>query len=351
MEKVRIGIIGVGGIAQSAHIPPLKECPEAEIVAICDIDPEKLKKVGDDLQLAEEYRFADYHDLVACPLVDAVEICTPNYLHVPMALDVLKAGKSVNIEKPLALNVEQAQPLREYKLADGQAAMMCFSYRFKPAVRYAKTIIEEGRLGRITGVQISYLKDSGLWPGRKLEWRFNKEQAGTGVLGDLGVHLIDMCQLLAGRIVSICGRTQTIVKERMKLDDSGMGKVETDDTCCFLAVLENGADVTFSINRCSFGHRNTIRFEIYGTEGAISVDLTKPDILWLAGGEGEEDKKLHEIPVPEEYKAGQEQTFVNAVLGKETSLYPSLKDGLNSQVILDALLTSSVENRWVDIEG
>ena len=346
MEKVRVGIIGVGGIAQSKHIPGLKACKEAEIVAVCDINPETLKKVGDDLNIADEYRFEDYQDLIACPLVDAVEICTPNYLHVPMAMDAIRSGKSVNIEKPLALSMEQAMPLTECKLAEDQTVMMSFSYRFMPAIRYAKAMIEEGKLGRITGVEVSYLKDSGLWPGRKLEWRFNQEQAGTGVLGDLGVHLIDMTQLLAGRIVSICGRAQTIITERMKLDDSGMGKVETDDVCSFLAVLENGVDVTFNINRCAHGHKNTIRFEIYGTEGAMSLNLVNPKVISVAWGE---EKQLHEIEVPQEYHADQEQSFIDAVLGKELQWYPTLEDGFNSQTILDALYKSSLEKRWVDI--
>lgn len=350
VRKIRVGIIGVGGIACGVHIPELKKCPEAEIAAICDINQERLAKVGRDLGIPEERRFVDYHDLVADPQVEAVEICTPNYLHVPMALAALRAGKHVNIEKPLALSVQQAKPLAEYALAEGQVSMLCFSYRFRPAVRYAKELIEQGKLGRITGVQVTYMKDSALWKGRGMEWRFEKEKAGTGVLGDLGVHLIDMTQLLAGSIQSVCGHTQVIVTER-PYPDGSIGKVETDDICSFMARLDNGADATFSINRCAYGHHNTITFAIYGTRGTITFNLNEPDTLWVAMEEGaEEERRPHLVKAPESFRITQEQTFIHAILGKKGDWYPSLEDGMDSQRILDALLKSSQEKRWVDIE-
>ncbi|MGI6634888.1 MAG: Gfo/Idh/MocA family protein [Christensenellales bacterium] len=350
MKKVGVGIIGVGGIACGQHIPQLQRVQEAEIVAICDINPQQLAKVGDLLALPQERRFKDYHGLIACEAVQAIEICTPNYLHVPMAYDALLTGKAVSIEKPLALTVEQAQPLVDYNAPKDQIIMINFSYRFKPAVRYAKDLIDEGKLGRITGAQIAYLKDSALWKDRGMEWRFEKEKAGTGVLGDLGVHLIDMTQLLIGRIVSVCGRTQTIVTER-PYSDGTIGKVETDDICNFMAVLENGIDTSFTISRAAYGHGNTIKFDIFGTRGALSFNLNEADTLYVAGEDypGTE-RSLHLVKVPKEYAHGQEQTFINAIRGKRGRWFPTLADGINSQRILDALLLSSVENRWVDIQ-
>ena len=350
MEKVRVGIIGMGGIAMGAHVPGLLKCPNAQITAVCDIDPERLKQAGDKLGLPAERRFADYRELLACSEVDAVEICTPNYLHVPMAADALKAGKSVNIEKPLGLSMEQASLLSEIPLKPEQVVMLCFSYRFTSAVRYAKELIDQGGLGQVTGLQIAYLKDSALWPGRKLEWRFEKEKAGTGVLGDLGVHLIDMAQLLAGDIVRVCARVQTIVKERPRLDGSGMGQVETDDLCSFLAQMEDGADATFTISRCAYGQKNTILFDVYGSEGSLSFNLNEPNTLRIAGEKlCPEQPELHTVEVPENYRASQEATFIDAIQGRKGPWFPSLEDGLKSQRLLDALLCSSRENRWVEL--
>ena len=143
-KTLRVGIIGLGRISVT-HINGLQNAKDAEIVAVCDIDEVKLKETGDKLSIPEEYRFTDYHDLINCDIVDAVEICTPNYLHVPMAIDVVNAGKPVNVEKPLGDVYDNRVPeLLEALEKNPQPNMMCFSYRFRPAVRYAKQLIEEG---------------------------------------------------------------------------------------------------------------------------------------------------------------------------------------------------------------
>ncbi len=349
MKEIRIGVVGVGGIARGAHIAPAQEIEGVRITAICDIDEAKLLEMGEKLNIPADHRFLDYHDLIALEDVDAVEVCTSNDVHVPIALAAVKAGKHVNIEKPLGLSADQARELAAYPRAEAQVAMMCFSYRFMPAVRYAKHLIEEGLLGDITGVQVAYLKESAMWEGRGMEWRFEKHRAGTGVLGDLGVHLIDMTQLLAGKITSVCGKTRIVVEER-PYPDGTMGKVETDDVCSFLATLDCGAEAVFTVTRAAWGHKNTIRFEIYGTKGALSFDLNDPTKLKAAGTyfpEGEQE--LHEIIVPAGYTVRQEQTFIDAIRGKQGMWFPSLEDGYQSQKILDALLQSSVENRWVEV--
>ena len=137
MQKVRVGIIGVGGIAQGVHLPQLLESPDAIVTAVCDIDTDTLNKVGDRCHIPQDHRFTDYHDLVRCPDVDAVEVCTPNNMHIPCAVAAVQAGKAINVEKPLALSREQALPLMELLDRNPVPNMMCFSYRFRPAVRYA----------------------------------------------------------------------------------------------------------------------------------------------------------------------------------------------------------------------
>lgn len=351
MDAVRIGIIGVGGISNK-HIAELLECKNAKITAVCDIDEERLKEKGDKLELDAAHRFRDYHDLIACEDVDAVEICTPNYLHVPMALDVVKAGKKLNVEKPLALSAAEAMTLADALKEANQEAMMCFSYRFFPAVRYAKKLLEDGVLGKILDVEVAYLKDSALWPGRKLEWRFVKEYAGTGVLGDLGVHLIDMARLLIGDFKCVCGHLSTAVHERPLLTGEGMGKVETDDSCSFLAELAGGASAVFNITRCAQGHRNTIKFDIHGMEGTISFNLNNPKVLGIGCAKMYPDQpELHEVDVPEEFHAVQEQTFADfAQSGKKGDWFPTVADGVACQKILDAVELSAKEKRWVEIQ-
>lgn len=345
----RIGIIGVGGIAQF-HIGQLQEIKECKIVAICDIDPQKLLTVGEKLQIPEEQRFTEYQDLINCEEVDAVEICTPNYLHIPMAVAAANAGKPFNVEKPLSVCMEATKPLQEALAKNPVKNMMCFSYRFMPAVRYAKWIMENNLIGDVVSIDVAYLKSSAFWAGRRLDWRFVKQYAGTGVLGDLGVHLIDMAEFLTGKITEVAAECKIVVKKRKRLDSEELANVETDDYCSFLAKMDNGISAAFVITRCAYGNENTIKFDIYGTKGVISFDLNQPEILKVCVGEIDlKSEALHTVKVPQEYFMKQEQMFIDMLYEKECKYLPTVQDGLRSQKILDSLLLSSEEKRWVKV--
>ena len=151
MQKVRIGIIGTGGISMK-HVKELLQCENAEIVALCDINEEALRTRAELAGVAPEKCYTDYKDLIADPDVDAVEICTPNYLHAQMARDVLAAGKPVNLEKPVAMNYAQALSIVDAEKASTAFGMTCFSYRFMAAVRYAKHLVDQGKIGNIIGL-------------------------------------------------------------------------------------------------------------------------------------------------------------------------------------------------------
>lgn len=346
----KIGIIGLGMIACGRHIPELKNVKECKITAICDIDENKLKTVGDSLDIPEELRFTDYNDLISCSEVDAVEICTPNYLHVPMAIAAVKAGKALNIEKPLSIDLPSCEPLKLAIKENNVPNMMSFTYRFMPAIRYAKWIIDNGLIGDILNVDVEYLKDSGFIEGRRLEWRFEKEKAGTGVLGDLGVHLIDMAELLAGKITSVCGFTDIIVKERQRLESEQWAPVETDDYCSFICTMENNVKGNFVISRCAIGKGNSIKFDVYGTKGVICFDMNNPNVLGIYSKVSDiSNKKLETIDVPQNFHTTQEAEFVKMLCGEECDIFPTIDDGLRSQKILDAILESSEKHCWVNI--
>ncbi len=350
-NEVRIGIIGIGGIACGTHYNGLKAAKGCRISAICDIDEKKLSVRGGEWGIPENLRFTDYKELIDCPEVDAIEVCTPNYLHPEMAEYAIRAGKPVNVEKPLGLSVEQCRPMLEAQRVCGTPAMVCFSYRFKSSVRYAKRILEGKKIGEIMGINVQYFKDSGLWPGRRLEWRFEEKYAGTGVLGDLGVHLIDMVTYLVGDITEVCGRTEILVKERKRLDSEEYALVTTDDSCNFIATLENGRTANFSITRCALGNANTIKFEIYGSEGILTVDLNTPDMIGVCIGEVDRECfGLHSVKVPKKYELSQEQTFVDIARGIPVDTHPTILDGVRCQAILDAIKKSDIEKRTVAVE-
>ena len=343
-RTVRIGIIGMGGIANGTHLRGIGEATNVKVTAICDINEAKLKTCGDSLGIAADRRFTDYRDLIACGEVDAVEVCTPNYLHAEMAIAALNAGKPVNIEKPMGLSVNEALAIKSAEEKNRAFGMLCFSYRFMPAVRYAKYLIDKGSIGKILSVNVEYLKSSALWEGRRLEWRFIKELAGTGVLGDLGVHLIDMARLLVGDFTSVSCDRNTIVKRRKSLDSDEWGDVTTDDICNFTAEINGEIPAVFAISRCCHGHANTIKYDIFGDSGVISFDLNNPGILRVCIGEADiNGNGMHAVDVPNKFKASQEQTFIDACLGKRGEYFPSIDDGVESQKILDALCLSSDE--------
>ena len=268
--------------------------------------------------------------------------------HKILADDAAKARAAA---QNLALSAAEAQTLADALKEKNMEAMMCFSWRFHPAVLYAKKLLEDGVIGEILDVEVAYLKDSALWPGRKLEWRFVKEYAGTGVLGDLGVHLLDMARLLIGEVKSVCGRLRTAVHERPLLDGEGMGKVETDDYASFLAEMEGGVNAIFNITRAAQGHKNTVKFDIHGMDGTISFNLNNPKVLGIGCAKMFPDHpELHEIDVPEGYDVVQEQTFADfAQKGVKGRFFPSVEDGVACQKILDAIELSAKEKRWVDI--
>lgn len=347
--KKRIGIIGIGMVAKK-HINQLMDVDNCEIIAICDIDPEVLSSWGDKLGIDEAYRFSDYNDLINCEVVDAVEICTPNYLHVPMALAVVKAKKPVNLEKPLSVDLASSEALMEALKENPVDNMMCFSYRFMPAVRYAKKLLDTGIIGDIISVDVAYLKSSAFFEGRRLEWRFVKEYAGSGVLGDLGVHLIDMAELLCGKILKVSAMTEIVVKERKKLNSEEYAPVETDDYCSFIAEMDNNIKSNFVITRCARGHSNTIKFDIYGTKGIVSFDLNNPDVLKICAGEIDlETETIRTVKVPSKYNISQEQAFIDKLNGKECDIYPTIYDGYHSQRVLDAVFESAEQKCWVNI--
>lgn len=348
---LKIGIIGVGGIAQNAHIKELKECKDVKITAICDIDEATLNKVGDDLNLDAKYRFKDYMDLINCDEVDAVQICTPNYLHVEMATAAVKKGKPIEVEKPLGLDYKDTLPLTKALEENPVPNMMCMSYRFKPAVRFAKWIMNKNLIGDIISIDVQYLKSSAFMEGRRLDWRFVKKYAGTGVLGDLAVHLIDLATLLAGDLKKVSAQTKIIVKERKKLDSEEIAPVETDDYCSFIGEMDNGILANFLITRCAIGNVNTIKFDVYATNGVISFNLNNPEELGVCIGEVDvKSDGLHTVKVPKEFYAKQEQSFVDLVNGKECEHLPKVEDGVKLQKILDAILESADKQKWVNIE-
>ena len=346
-NPIQIGIIGVGGIGVGAHMGGYQNAQGAKVVAICDVNPARLKEIGDKFEIPEALRFTDYHDLLACGAVDAVDICTPNDSHCAIGLAAVEAGKPFNIEKPLGISIEETEALLRAADEKHIKSQICFSYRFFPAVRYAKKLIDEGKIGRIHSIYASYLKDSAYWEGRRLDWRFDEKIARYGVSGDLAVHILDTVRFLAGDYDGLIAQMDIIVKERKKLDSEEIVPVTTDDVCNFFARMKNGASATFGVSRAASGNKNRVRAEIYGEKGGFRFDLTDPKHMEIAmGGHAE----MEEIEIPEEYRYPQQQSFIDLLNGKDDPWRPQLRDGVKLQYVLEALMESAGKDQWVKIK-
>lgn len=348
MDKIyRLGVIGCGGIGTNVHLKQLAEVNGAIVTALCDIDPQHLQNAAEKYHIDATQCYTDYKDLIDHADIDAVEICTPNNSHCMIAQYALQKGKAVNIEKPVGINVAETEELLKTAQQVKQPVMVCFSYRFRPAVRYAKTLLEENKLGKIVSVYAQYLKDSAYMPGRRLDWRFDADIARYGVSGDLAVHVIDMLRLLVGEFRSVCAQTGIAVKERMKLNCDEFAPVTTDDFCHFLAELDHNIPAVFTVSRCAHGNKNHIMIDLYGEKGAIRFDLNHPEQLEVLNVE---TGLLETVSVPEKYFIQQEQTFVDLLHDNAPPFTPNLNDGVAAQKVLDALLLSAETHQWQSIE-
>ncbi len=355
MSVIRVGSVGIGGISRGVHLPGIKNSPDLELVAVCDIDPEALRYAQETYGIDQAHCFTDYHDLINCPDVDAVDISTPNNVHFPVAMAAVEAGKPFAVEKPITLNSQEADALAQAAKEKGVKNMVCFSYRFMAAARYAKDLIARGLIGQVYHVDMQYYQAWGLpLCETPLVWRFQKALTGSGALGDLGSHALDLVRFVTGKEYKrLVSHTGTFVHERKKPDGT-MGPVDVDDFSNYMAEMEDGIAATFRITRYGFGRGNFQTMEVYGSQGGLVYKLdynhdNGDEIEVCTGQMGAESHVYSKLPIPEKYKVNQMQSFADIINGKEDGLAATIFDGQVNQHAVDAVLVSSENGRWVEL--
>ncbi|MFF0447881.1 Gfo/Idh/MocA family protein [Streptomyces sp. NPDC004609] len=319
----------------------------------------------------------DWRDLIARDDVQLVDICTPGDSHAEIAVAALEAGKHVLCEKPLANSVAEAEAMTAAATrarARGQLAMVGFNYRRVPAVAYARRLIAEGRLGTLRHLRFIYLQDWLVDPEFPLTWRLQREHAGSGALGDLGAHIVDLAQHLAGeRLVGVSALAETFVRERPLLTGAsaglsgsggaGRGPVTVDDAALFNGRLGSGALASFEATRMASGRKNALRFEINGELGSLAFDLERLNELSFhdhtepAASSGfrrilvtEADHPYLEAWWPPGHALGYEHTFTHQARDLVEAIAsggdpdPSFADGLQVQRVLAAVEESAEKN-------
>jgi predicted dehydrogenase len=342
------------------------------------LKPEMAVICGRDLAGAQDMaeRFGwqeastDWKAVVNRPDIDLVDVSTTGSTHKEMVLEAAKAGKAILCEKPLANSLAEARAMLAAVKKAKVPNMVGFNYRFVPAISYARQMIKAGKLGRIFEWRAQYLQDWIVDPKFPFVWRLDKKQAGTGALGDIAAHSIDLARYLVGEITEVVGMTETFIKERKVPGKSKKAKVTVDDAAAFLARFKNGAIGTFEASRFATGRKNANGFEIYGEKGALAFNLEDLNRLKFydrtqkAGEQGFKDIMVTEAQHPYAgnwwptgHILGYEHTFTHEILelmnclaeGKNPS--PSFEDGVRCQEVLEAVERSAKSKRWVKISS
>lgn len=355
MEKkvFRVGSVGIGGISRGVHLPGIHKSPDLELVAVCDLKPERMEYARNTYGIREDHCFADYHDLIACPDVDVIDISTSNNAHFEVAKAAIEAGKPFCLEKPVTLTAEEADILAKAAQEKGIPNMVCFSYRFKAAARYAKELVEKGMLGDIYHVYMQYLQGGG-GPSYDLpcSWRYQKKLTGTGALGDLGCHALDLVSFVTGKNYrKAVGHTDTYVTQRRLEEGEGYGPVDVDDFCHYLMEMDGKTSANFSVTRFAYGRGNYQRMEIYGSKGGLvySLDVTPGvDELEVCFGYPYDRSGIYtKLPIPQRFQCDQMQSFADILNGCSDGMAATIQDGCRIQHALDVIIRSAEEEKWL----
>lgn len=344
-KKIRMGLIGVGSISQSTHIPALKTREDVEIVAVCDIQKDVLNKVADDLDVKN--RFEKYDDLLKMDEIDAVDICTPNYAHADPTVKALLAGKHVFVEKPIALNSTEGSAMVDAAKKSGKQLQVGYCWRWNPGARALKRFIDAGDMGEVYYGRVQAMRRRGI-PG----WGVftQKDKQGGGPLIDIGCHLLDLTLWLMGhpKPVSVSGLTYAKFGHRGDLIGL-MGQWDyknftVEDFAVGLIRFDNGASLTIESSFAANIEKDVVTTQLMGTEGGCQLDPLKMF--------REERKTLIDVtPVflPKvNWHESELMDFVDAIQNG-TPVPVTGDEGLMVSKIIDGLYLSAAEGREVSL--
>ncbi len=391
MKTKNIGVVGAGFMGK-AHCVALSNMPKLFTDApyvpvfktVCDIVPE----IAEDFK--ERFSFekacTDYMEIINDLEIDIVCVCTPNDSHAEISIAALKEGKHVICEKPIATKTEDAKAMAEAAeeaAKKGIVSMCGYQYRRVPAIDEAKKIIESGRLGEITNVRAQYLQSWSADPRSPLSWRFVKETAGAGTLGDIFTHALDIAQYLAGNVTDVVSMVKTYIKERpvqeggvdllgtVKLgNDAKKQVVDVDDEVSVLCKFDSGAIGSVEATRMAWGRNNYLTVEVHGTKGSLTWNYERLNELEVCYGMEDNDgergfRKIYTGPanphgdvtwnIPGmnigygELKAIEAYEFAKAVEGGYQPT-TSFTVGYQLDRVCEAVIESNEKKAWVEVK-
>ena len=355
------------------HYPGLPLAPR--LVAVADEVPGRAEEAAAQYGFADAVR--DWRELAGNPAVDAVSITAPNFLHREIGVAMAQAGKHIWIEKPVGLTSQDARAVADAVRAAGVRGAVGFNYRNAPAVAAARELIAAGEIGTVTHCRVRFFSDYAAHPEGALTWRYEKERGGSGVLGDLASHGVDLARFLLGDISSLVADTAIFVPERARptgattaharASGGQLGAVENDDYACALVRFASGARGVLEASRIAVGEQHSYGFEIHGTRGAVFWDFRRLGELGRSTGTAYQDQPVSTVfvgPGAGEYAAFQPGSanamgyddlkvieayrFIRSIAEKQP-YGATLDDAVRSARVLDAMVDSAASGRWVEL--
>ncbi|WP_411152798.1 Gfo/Idh/MocA family protein [Streptomyces sp. A30] len=355
------------------HYPQLGLRPE--LVTVADEVPGRAEEAAARFGFATAVR--DWREVVADPRVRAVSITAPNFLHREIGVAMAEAGKHIWIEKPVGLTVTDARAVADAVAKAGVQGTVGFNYRNAPAVESARRLIADGEIGTVTHVRVRLFSDYAAHPEGALTWRYERERGGSGVLGDLASHGVDLARYLLGDIASLTADTAVFVPERARptgataghsrASGGELGPVENEDYVSCLLRFASGARGVLEACRVSVGEQNNYGFEVHGTKGAVFWDFRRMNELGVSRGDRYQDQPVSTVymgPGEGEYEAFQPGSanamgyddlkvieayrFLSSI-AEGASHGATLADAVQSAAALDAMARSAESGGWADV--
>jgi predicted dehydrogenase len=335
METVRVGIIGAGSIAQMAHIPSFNKAKNCQLIGLADTDERKLKHLGDRYGIP--LLFTDYQKLIRSN-VDAVVICTPTYLHVPMALDAIGYGKHVLSEKPLALNSSSAEELASAAAKAGTLLMVGLNYRFRPDAQVLKRLVDEKELGSIYYMKAGWLQR--MTHTVMDSWKYKRRRAGGGALLNLAAHMIELILWFAEqkKVVAV----DSLVYRKMEEE-------EVEDSAFVLLKFDDHSSATVEVSWTLIHEKDLTYLNVFGTEGAALLHPLRIHKLML-GNPVNITPRLRSVGNPFRVSYDLQAGHFIECIRKGKRPFTSAEDAVQIARIIDAAYDSSRQKREVRLD-
>lgn len=366
-EKLGVGLIGAHTWADKAHLPGYKAHERVDLIAVCDLDADRAKAMGEKYGARKVY--TDPEKLIADPDVQMVDVCTPTHTHLPLSLLAIEGGKHVLSEKPLHTEAAPAFDAAAKADAKGVRTKLGFTFRYSPAIRQIKKWIDDGTLGEV--FHIHGFEQNSQWldpqePLRQITPGVDRNSLIPASIVGYGSHLIDLMRWLGGEFGSVASTMKNFIPERIVRGEVGLQKIKVEDGAVALVEYANGAQGLLQTSYVAVGNYPGVEIRVYGSKGAAvarlisefgtaeTLKIAKAEavefIPYDVGAEALPPGTTLNTPWPELYYRNLVRHFVDEIL-EDRPQECTFFDGAKSQEIVDAIITAHFERRWVDLPG